>query len=132
MTVMFLDKYDEIVVTVADKSGRYVKLTIDDTIESIANFILSAQDSDSILRFFDKFQNKSFFTNEENVTEIEKIVEISKKIKEIENGKSERVLKVYNFWFADEYNSLETFRETVKQAGFKIDSSKWIDCVRDL
>ena len=126
---MFLDKYSEIVVTVTNKSGKYVKLTIEDTVESIANFILSAQDDDNVLRFFDKFQDKSFFVNEESVTDAEKIAEISKKIREIEKGKGERLLKVYIFWFADEYNNLQIFRETVKQAGFKIDSSTWLDCV---
>ena len=106
-----------------------MKLTIEDTVEAIANFILSAQDDDNVLRFFDKFQDKSFFVNEESVTDAEKIAEISKTIRDIEKGKSERVLKVYNFWFADEYKNLETFRETVKQAGFKIDISTWVDCV---
>ena len=133
---MFLSEDDKIVATIENEGGRYVKLTIEDKLESIANLIISA--GDYYLKFYDKFQDYflleygdgGYFANEERVAAAEKkITEIDEKIREIDSAEIKMKLKVYNFWFADECNDLTTFRRTVLEAGFKIDSSTWLDCV---
>ncbi|OJV65255.1 MAG: hypothetical protein BGO41_01450 [Clostridiales bacterium 38-18] len=119
-----------------DPRSLYVKVTLKKSATQIANFLLSCENV-KLIRFFTwnqndllfEFHDENFYFANNSTSEIESIFLKAvinyheKKVEMIPNDNE--VVRIFNFWFSDDFNNLETFRRTIEYYGLDIHTFNW-------
>jgi hypothetical protein len=133
-----LDNGINLVVTVhkgLEMNSHYIKLSIEDNLEQLANFLVSVINCNSA-RIFSHNQDDLILEYKENkfYFDIEKETEIRKILGEAElilEGKQERnSVRIHNFWMDEQYNNIEQITKLIQKYELNADYSKWKDVVR--
>lgn len=117
-------------------NSRYVKVTLEKEVTQIANFLWSCRNV-KFIRFYTSNQDKAlfdfmdsnFYYADETSTDIESFFfeilnyyHLNRMTNSFVNNTN---VRIYNFWFSDDVNNLETFQRTIEHYGLDIDTLNW-------
>lgn len=135
--IMMLNDNDQVIITLhksQEPDSRYLKVTVENKLEQLANFFVSAYNV-PLIRFFDKFQdkllveykNREFYANDEGAQLKENIKKIVAKATMIANNEcTAELVRISNYWMSEEYNNYSVAVEIIKKYSFKIDYLRWM------
>lgn len=130
-----VDRGQIVVATIhtgAEKYSQYIKVSIEDNLEQLANFMVSVIENKSV-RIFDQYQEELLieyqegkFRFNENLKEVVEGI-IAEMDFLFSNMKPRKVVKIHNYWMSDDNNSKVAAVKVIQAHGLKIDYSAWED-----
>lgn len=121
-----VQELDYLVATIPNKEKRYLKITIRNELSQIAALITSIENCDEV-NFFDNSQDVLLFSYNYEEHKVRAYIDRNLDKLGTHFADDTTILDLYNFWFSDTCNNLETFKATAEANNIIINFDRWND-----